>query len=82
MTAGRRVRRLSTYVEDLVALVAIFVLVAAVVEAVSEDSWGPVWTIAWVPAVLLASLFTGPTSRSCRPLPRGRTRSQGRPFAG
>jgi hypothetical protein len=56
------------------AAIAGVVLVASVVEAVREKSWGPVLVNAWVPAVLLASLYRPTPGRECQPLRRGRAR--------
>jgi hypothetical protein len=45
---------------------AAFVAIAAIVQAIREDSWAPIVTIGWLPAVLIA-LFSAPASgRSCR----------------
>jgi hypothetical protein len=40
----------------LVVAIAVFVVVATIVAAVRQDSWGPVWATGWLPAVLVASL--------------------------
>jgi hypothetical protein len=56
------------------AAIAVIVVAATAAEAIRQDSWGPVWMNAWVPAVLLAS-FSPAAGRSCRPRLRGRTRS-------
>ena len=45
--------------------IAAFVSVATIVQAIKLHSWGPIWAIGWLPAVLLASL-SAPSSRvSC-----------------
>jgi hypothetical protein len=49
----------------VVLAVAAVVLVATVVQAVRERSWGPVLEIGWLPAVVVASLYR-PRNR-CRP---------------
>jgi hypothetical protein len=72
----KRLRRLPWSVGVPLVVIAIFVLVATVVDAVRQDSWGPVWMNAWVPAVLLASLYQPAAGWKCwPPLRGGRTRS-------
>ena len=44
---------------------ALLVVVATAVDAIRHDSWGPVWAIGWLPAVLLGSLYR--PARRCRP---------------
>ena len=34
---------------------AIFIEVASIVQAIREDSWGPIYTTGWLPVVVLAS---------------------------
>jgi hypothetical protein len=36
-------------------LVAVFVAVSSVVQAISEGSWGPIVSVGWLPAVIVAS---------------------------
>jgi hypothetical protein len=51
----------------LVALVvAAAVVAAAIVDAIRRDSLGPIWTVAWVPAVVTGIWCTLPRRR-----PRG-----------
>jgi hypothetical protein len=51
-----------------IALVLIaFVVVATVVQAVREDSWGLILMIGWLPAVLVGLLYRQPGEPSCRP---------------
>lgn len=54
-----------------VALAAV-VAAAAVAQSVREHSLQPIWTVGWVPAVLIASLARPRTARQCR---RRRSRS-------
>jgi hypothetical protein len=54
-----------------VAAFAAFVAVASVVQAVRQDSWSPIWSVGWLPAVLVASLSTPLHSRDCWPRRRG-----------
>jgi hypothetical protein len=50
----------------VVALVAAaFVAVAAIVDAVRTDSFGPIWAAAWLPAVVVAALSGSSSGRSC-----------------
>ena len=53
---------------------ALFVVIATLVDAVRRDSWQPVLSIGWLPAVLVASLYATDTKR-CRPRLRARARS-------
>jgi hypothetical protein len=75
VSPGKRLKRLPVLALVSLAAIAVFVLVATVVEAVRQDSWGPIWMNAWVPAVLVASLYRPAAGRRCWPLSRGRTRS-------
>jgi hypothetical protein len=36
-------------------LAVVFVAVSSIVMAISEDSWGPVISVGWLPAVIVAS---------------------------
>jgi len=48
-------RRFGWY--EVIAVVAVAVVAgAAIAQAIRERSWQPIWTIAWVPAVVVASL--------------------------
>ena len=58
----------------LVVVVALVVAVATTVDAVRHDSWQPVLSIGWLPAVLVAGLYPTDT-RGCWPRLRARTRS-------
>jgi hypothetical protein len=50
----------------VLAIVAV-VAIASVVQAVRQESWEPIWSIGWLPAVLVASVWTPATRRSCGP---------------
>jgi hypothetical protein len=39
----------------LTGLVAAFVAVSSIVQAISEGSWGPIVSVGWLPAVIVAS---------------------------
>jgi hypothetical protein len=58
-------------VSVVVLVVAALVVAAAAVQAVRQDSWGPVLTIGWLPAVLVASYYR--PARRCLPPSRSRT---------
>ena len=45
-------------------LVAVFVAVASVAQAIRQGSWAPVASLAWLPAVV-AAVWTG-SGRGCR----------------
>jgi hypothetical protein len=70
----RRRPRLPAIWVVLLAAAGVFVLVATVVDAVTQDSWAPVWMNAWVPAVLLASLYRPAAGKRCWLIMRGRIR--------
>jgi hypothetical protein len=38
----------------VVGLVAVFVVAASVAQAISQGSWAPVTSVAWLPAVVVA----------------------------
>jgi hypothetical protein len=74
MTHHKSSKRLSAVVVIPVLAIAAFVAAASVMRAVSQDSWAPIWSIGWLPAVLVASLW-GPASREpCWPRLRSLTR--------
>ena len=39
----------------IVGLVAAFIAVSSIVQAINEGSWGPIVSVAWLPAVIVAS---------------------------
>ena len=47
---------------------------AAIVQAIRERSWQPVWSVAWLPAVLIATLGRRASPRGCLPRLRRRAR--------
>ena len=53
----------------IVGLVAAFVAVATIVQAVRQGSWGPVIATGWLPAVIVATWPA--THRRCRVRRRG-----------
>lgn len=71
MFQGKRSKRL--WVVIAVAAIAAFVAVATVVQAIGQDSWGPILATGWLPAVLVASLWTPASRRPCWPRLRGLT---------
>jgi hypothetical protein len=69
---GRRLTRArSLQIASL--LVAGVVLGATVVQAIREHSFAPLLAVGWLPAVLVATLGSGRSSRRCR-LRAGRSR--------
>ena len=57
-------RRFGLY--ELVAIVAAAVVAgAAIAQAIRENSWEPILTVAWLPAVLVASLSRPQSARHC-----------------
>jgi hypothetical protein len=51
--------------------IAIFIEVASIVQAIRQDSWGPMYTTGWLPVVVLAS-YRASNTKGCRQLPRRR----------
>ena len=45
----------TTWLSLIAGLAAVFVAVAAIVQAVRQGSWTPVITTGWVPAVIVAT---------------------------
>ena len=39
----------------LMGLVAAFIAVSSIVQAINEGSWGPIIAVGWLPAVIVAS---------------------------
>lgn len=66
MTQWESSKRRRTVVMMTLAIAA-FVAVASVVQAIRQGSWAPIWAIGWLPAVLVASLWTPASRRPCRP---------------
>jgi hypothetical protein len=70
MTPRRSAKRPPAVVLIPVLAIAAFVVVASIVQAVRDDSWAPIWSIGWLPAVLVASLWTPASHRPCWPRSR------------
>ena len=70
----KRQRKIPTVVAVAVLAIAGIVVVATVVQAIRQDSVGPIWMIGWLPAVLVASLYRPAAGKPRRP--RGRARTQ------
>jgi hypothetical protein len=51
----------------VVVAIAAFIAVASAVQAVRQDSWAPIWSVGWLPAVCVASLWIPSRGRDCRP---------------
>ena len=74
MSDTKRLGRLPTIMTIAFLVIASFVLVATVMQAITQDSWGPIVMTGWLPAVMVASLWTPASSKSCRLRVRGRAR--------
>lgn len=48
---------------------------AAIAQAIREHSWQPIWSVGWLPAVLIATLHRPSSPRACLPRLRRRARS-------
>jgi hypothetical protein len=60
-----RTRRNRIYV--VVTLVAVGVVAgAAIAAAIRERRWQPIWSVGWLPAVLVATLYPRANEGSCR----------------
>jgi hypothetical protein len=70
----KRLGRLPLIVAIPVLAFATLILVASVVQAIRQDSWEPIWSIGWLTAVVVASLWTPAWDKRCRPLSRGPAR--------
>jgi hypothetical protein len=42
-----------------------FVAVASIVDAARTDSLGPIWAVAWLPAVLVGAFYRPRSAREC-----------------
>jgi hypothetical protein len=67
MTPSTNAKRPPMVVLVLVFAIAAFIAVASLVQAVRENSWAPVWSIGWLPAVLVGSLWTPASRTPCGP---------------
>jgi len=56
-------------------IIAGFVAGAAIAQAIGEHSWQPVWSIAWLPAVLVVPFLRPRSERRCLPRVRRGRRS-------
>jgi hypothetical protein len=50
----------------LTAVAVAFVSVASIVDAARTDSFGPIWAVAWLPAVLVGALYRPGSARPYR----------------
>ena len=48
-------RRCTRWFYLVTGLVAAFIAVAAIVQAIRQGSWGPIVSVGWLPAVIVAS---------------------------
>lgn len=71
---GKRIGQLPAVVAVVFLAIAAFVAAATVVQAVRQDSWGPIWMVGWLPSVVVVSLWGTTSGRACRPRLRGLTR--------
>jgi hypothetical protein len=67
--------RARTIAVIVTALIFALVVGATLAQAVREDSWGPIWQAAWLPAVAVAVLYH-PRFR-CGRAARGRAQRDG-----
>ena len=68
-TDGTRRMRLPPLAVVVFFAIAILIEVASIVQAIRQDSWGPVTTTGWLPAVVLAS-YRPSRTKACWPLRR------------
>jgi hypothetical protein len=62
MIRSKRLGRLPAVIAIVVWAIAAFVAVATVTQTIRQDSWGPIIATGWLPAVLIAWLYS-PSSR-------------------
>ena len=67
MPEGRKRFTRAPVVQAIPLVLIAFVVVATVVQAVRQDSWGPIWMMGWLPAVLVGLLRRQPNDPSCWP---------------
>ena len=67
MTPSTNAKRPPMAVLVPVLAIAAFVAVASLVQAVRDDSWAPIWSIGWLPAVLVASIWMPAARKRCWP---------------
>jgi hypothetical protein len=69
---GTGLRRLPPFAVLAFLAILVFIEVASIVQAIRHDSWGPMYTTGWLPAVVLAS-FRASETKGCRRFLRRRT---------
>ena len=52
---GRVMRACARWFYVLTGLVAVFIAVSSILQAISEGSWSPIISVGWLPAVIVAS---------------------------
>lgn len=77
MHQGKSARRLPAVVRIPFLAIAAFVAAATVAQAIRQDSWGPIWSIGWLPAVIVAATWTTAGTERCRPRPRRKAPGSG-----
>jgi len=65
MTQQKRPRRLPAVVALTFLAIAALIACAGVVQAVRQESWEPIWSIGWLPAIVVAMLWTPRSGKSC-----------------
>ena len=73
MTPRKSSKRPPAVVMIAVLAIAALIVVASLVQAIRDDSWAPIWSTGWLPAVLVASLWTPASRKPCRPRLRSLT---------
>ncbi len=63
-------RQCAPWVRVITAVAVAVVAVSSIVAAVRQGSWGPVVSVGWLPAVVVAVWWPG-MQRSCLPRRRG-----------
>jgi len=67
MTQRKRPRRLPAIVAITFLGIAALIACASVAQAIQQDSWEPIWSIGWLPAVVVAVLWAPGSGKPCRP---------------
>jgi hypothetical protein len=64
VVVNMKVNRPKVWLAITLAAVA-FVAVASIVDAARTDSLGPIWALAWLPAVLVGALYRPRSASEC-----------------
>jgi hypothetical protein len=75
---GRPVRNFHRMLVIVAAAALVLVVGSAIAAAVREQSWAPLASVAWLPAVLAGGFYRKDAARPCLPRLRRQSRAEGR----